>query len=114
MELDERRLILLDNLIYLDDTVTDTFTDGELKTELTVDSIVSHLLQMDDENFKKAVTDEQFYYCGNMVNGMSVEEWRNVLTAIKNDEYNLTPQSTDCGVAVYICSSYSCSLSHEL
>lgn len=82
MALDERQLILLDNLIYLDDVVTDTFTNGEVKTELTVDSIVSHLLQMDDENFEKAITDEQFYYCSDMVNGMNADQWKNVLNAI--------------------------------
>ncbi|MBQ8826299.1 MAG: hypothetical protein IJ007_04330 [Oscillospiraceae bacterium] len=74
MSLKDKQLVLLDNLIYLDDVVTGIFTDGEVKTELTVDSIVSHLLKMDDENFKAAVTDPQFYYCDNMVNGMNPEQ----------------------------------------
>ncbi len=93
MALDERQLILLDNLIYLDDTVN--LADSSVKT-VTVGYIVDQLLNNTTiEEFEDLVTDDQFYYCNNMVNGMSVEEWRNVLTAIKNDEYLMNMQITN-------------------
>lgn len=80
MALDERQLILLDNLIYLDATVASKEENG-----IKVNAIVDNLLALKPEEFEKAITDDQFYYCNNMVNGMNAEEWRNVLTAIKND-----------------------------
>lgn len=84
MEINERRLILLDNLIYLNRC---TKIDDENREDITVSSVVNDLLKMNENDFKKEVTDDQFYYCGNMVNGMNAEEWKNVLTAIKNDDY---------------------------
>ena len=88
MVLNENQLILLDNIIYLDST-------AKVEEGTSVGRLVNGLLDLSDEDFKKEVTDEQFYYCGNMVNGMSVEEWRNVLTAIKNDEYLMNMQITN-------------------
>ena len=82
MALTEKQLILLDNLIYLNDSV--------INGESDVKEIVNDLLDKEKnefEEFQKAITDNQFYYCGNMVNGMNAEEWKNVLTAIKNDDY---------------------------
>lgn len=70
MALDERQLILLDNLIYLNRCTNDKNND-ENQEDLTVAVVVDDLLKMSDEDFKKEVTDEQFYYCSNMVNGMN-------------------------------------------
>lgn len=92
MALDERQLILLDNLIYLDATVR---TNKEKNSETNVNDIVNNLLSLSPEEFKKEVTDNQFYYCGNMVNGMNAEEWKNVLTAIKNDDYLMNMKITN-------------------
>lgn len=80
MALTNEQLILLDNLIYLDDTVSST------NNEVTIKNVVNNLLSMSDKDFKKAVTDEQFFYCGNMVNGMTTNQWKNVLNAIAEDE----------------------------
>lgn len=88
MENTENRLILLDNLIYLNRTTS--YGNG-----VYVEDIVDDLLKMNDEDFKREITDSQFYYCNNMVNGMSAEEWKNVLTAIKNDEYLMNMQITN-------------------
>ena len=80
MALNENHLILLDNIIYLDST-------AKVEEGTSVERLVNGLLDLSDEDFEKAITDNQFYYCGNMVNGMNAEEWKNVLTAIKNDDY---------------------------
>ena len=86
MSLTNEQLILLDNLIYLDDTVS------KPNQNVTVRDVVNDLLVKSDEAFKEAVTDSQFYYCQDMVNGMNPEQWRSILEAIKSDEYlmNLT------------------------
>lgn len=79
MSLTNEQLILLDNLIYLNETTNSS-------QERKVRTIISHLLQMDDEQFEEAVTDEQFYYCKDMVNGMNAEQWKTILNAIASDE----------------------------
>ncbi len=78
MALTNEQLVLLDNLIYLDDTVQNEMVD--------VKYVVNSLLEKNDEDFETAVTDEQFFYCGNMVNGMTTNQWKNVLNAIAEDE----------------------------
>ena len=88
MSLTNEQLILLDNLIYLNETTNSS-------QERKVRTIISHLLQMDDEQFEEAVTDEQFYYCNDMVNGMSPEQWRTVLNAIAADETLMSMQITN-------------------
>ncbi len=80
MALTNEQLILLDNLIYLDDSVA--IKDNSV----TVMDIVEDLLSKSDNDFKKSVTDEQFYYCQDMVNGMNVNQWKTVLNAIAADE----------------------------
>lgn len=95
MALNENQLILLDNIIYLDST-------ANVEEGTSVGRLVNGLLDLSDEDFEKAIIDEQFYYCGNMVNGMSAEEWKNVLTAIKNDEYLMNMQITNNSKAEWI------------
>lgn len=68
MALTNEQLVLLDNLIYLDDTVQNEMVD--------VKYVVNSLLEKNDEDFETAVTDEQFFYCGNMVNGMTTNQWK--------------------------------------
>lgn len=68
MALTNEQLILLDNLIYLNDSV--------IGNNLTVDNVVSSLLGKSDEDFETAVTDKQFFYCGDMVNGMTTNQWK--------------------------------------
>lgn len=80
MALNDTQLILLDNLIYLDYTVGDN-TDNA-----TVRNKVNYLLSLSDKEFKETVTDEQFYYCKDMVNGMNAEQWKTILNAIASDE----------------------------
>ena len=89
MALNDTQLILLDNLIYLDYTVGDN-TDNA-----TVRNKVNYLLSLSDKEFKETVTDEQFYYCKDMVNGMSPEQWRTVLNAIAADETLMSMQITN-------------------
>ncbi len=81
MAITNEQLILLDNLIYLDNSVIQNDV-----ADFKVASVVNHLLNMNDSDFKTAVTDEQFFYCGNMVNGMTTNQWKNVLNAIAEDE----------------------------
>lgn len=80
MALTTEQLILLDNLIYLDYIASDNTYDS------TVKSKVDYLLDLPNEEFEAAITDEQFYYCDNMVNGMNADQWKNVLNAIASDE----------------------------
>ena len=85
------QLMLLDNLIYLNRTVNAVSNNSNI----TVASVVTSLLNMaenDMESFTAEVTDSQFYYCDNKVNGMNAEQWKSVLEAIKSDEklMNLT------------------------
>ena len=89
MALNDTQLILLDNLIYLDYTVGDN-TDNA-----TVRNKVNYLLSLSDKEFKETVTDEQFYYCKDMVNGMNAEQWRTVLNAIAADETLMSMQITN-------------------
>ena len=79
MALTNEQLILLDNLIYLNDSV--------IGNNLTVDNVVSSLLGKSDEDFETAVTDKQFFYCGDMVNGMTTNQWKNVLNAISKNSF---------------------------
>ena len=88
MSLTNEQLILLDNLIYLNETTNSS-------QERKVRTIISHLLQMDDEQFEEAVTDEQFYYCKDMVNGMNAEQWKIILNAIAADETIMSMQITN-------------------
>lgn len=81
MALTNEQLILLDNLIYLDDTVASYDTDS-----VTVSVVVNSLLEKSKKDFENAVTDEQFFYCDDMVNGMTTYQWENVLNAIAADE----------------------------
>lgn len=92
MALDERQLILLDNLIYLNRCIN---IEEQNQEDLTVGLIVNDLLTMEEDDFEKEVTDEQFYYCNNMVNGMNAEEWRNILTVIQNDATLMEMQITN-------------------
>ncbi len=80
MALTNEQLILLDNLIYLNDSV--------IGNNLTVDNVVSSLLGKSDEDFETAVTDKQFFYCGDMVNGMTTNQWKNVLNAISKNGFS--------------------------
>ena len=78
MSLREKQLILLDNLIYLNYTV-------ENNKNITVSDVVTELLTT-PELFEKTITDPQFYYCNNMVNGMNPDQWKSVLKAIQSDD----------------------------
>lgn len=71
MAITNEQLILLDNLIYLDNSVIQNDV-----ADFKVASVVNHLLNMNDSDFKTAVTDEQFFYCGDMVNGMTTNQWK--------------------------------------
>lgn len=79
MALSSEQLILLDNLIYLDYVVTKSNTDN------TVGDVVNRLLDT-PELFEASITDEQFFYCKDMVNGMNADQWKNVLNTIASDE----------------------------
>lgn len=68
MSITNEQLMLLDNLIYLNETV------------------VNNMLNKSAKEFEEAVTDKQFYYCKNMVNGMDVVQWKDILNAIAADE----------------------------
>ena len=87
MALTNEQLVLLDNLIYLDDTVQNEMVD--------VKYVVNSLLEKNDEDFETAVTDEQFFYCGNMVNGMTTNQWKNVLNAIAEDKILMNMKITN-------------------
>ena len=89
MALTNEQLILLDNMIYLDNTV---IVNSESRN---VNDVVIGLLNMTDKQFKETVTDKQFYYCNDMVNGMSPEQWRTVLNAIAADETLMSMQITN-------------------
>lgn len=83
--MENKQLILLDNLIYLNRTVNAISNDKNA----TVASIVTSLINMaenDIESFIAEVTDPQFYYCNNMVNGMNPDQWKSVLKAIQSDD----------------------------
>ena len=82
MSITNEELMLLDNLIYLNEVTVKT-SDGR---DNTVKDIVGNMLKKTDKEFKEAVTDKQFYYCKNMVNGMDVDQWRGILNAIAADE----------------------------
>lgn len=82
MELNEKQLILLDNLIYLDQI-------ANCEEGTTVGKFVNEMLEMslkDPDAFNATITDEQFYYCKDMVNGMNADQWKNVLNTIASDE----------------------------
>lgn len=87
MALTNEQLILLDNLIYLDDS-----TKNE---NVSVEYIVNNLLGKTEKEFEAAITDKQFYYCDDMVNGMNVEQWKVVLNAIAADETLMNMQITN-------------------
>lgn len=87
MALTNEQLILLDNLIYLNDSV--------IGNNLTVDNVVSSLLGKSDEEFEAAVIDKQFFYCGDMVNGMTTNQWKNVLNAIAEDKILMNMKITN-------------------
>ena len=87
MSLTNEQLILLDNLIYLDNSV--------IQNNVSVKSVVNNLLQMDNKEFKEVVTDSQFYYCKDMVNGMNPEQWKSVLETIKSDDYLMNHKITN-------------------
>lgn len=89
MALTNEQLILLDNMIYLDNTV---IVNSESRN---VNDVVIGLLNMTDKQFKETVTDKQFYYCNDMVNGMSPEQWRTVLKSIAADETLMSMQITN-------------------
>ena len=88
MALTNTQLILLDNLIYLDYVVTKENEDT------TVGDIVNRLLDT-PEIFNTTITDEQFWYCKDMVNGMNPEQWKSVLEAIKSDDYLMNLKITN-------------------
>lgn len=90
MAITNEQLILLDNLIYLDNSVIQNDV-----ADFKVASVVNHLLNMNDSDFKTAVTDEQFFYCGNMVNGMTTNQWKNVLNAIAEDKILMNMKITN-------------------
>ena len=89
MALTETQLILLDNLIYLNYTVTTKNKD------VTVGGVFKDLLSTPEKEFEAAITDKQFYYCDDMVNGMDAEQWKVVLNAIAADETLMNMQITN-------------------
>ena len=83
MSITNEERMLLDNLIYLNYAVSKDQNESE---PLTVEKVVNGMLDMPYKEFKEAVTDKQFYYCKNMVNGMNVDQWKGILNAIAADE----------------------------